>query len=52
MSNLDELQTLRFAMTEVPELGGQPGTYEEMWGQWLLERSHAQRFFFCLSFAS
>ena len=27
MFNLDELQTLRFAMTEVPEVGGQLGAY-------------------------
>jgi hypothetical protein len=29
MFNLDELQTLCFAMTEVPDVGGQQGAYEE-----------------------
>jgi hypothetical protein len=44
MYNLDELQTLRFAMTEVPEVGGQPGAYEEKWAQWFLERSFFRDF--------
>jgi len=44
MFNLDVLQTLRFAMPEVPEVGGQPGAYEEKWGQWFLERSFFRDF--------
>jgi hypothetical protein len=29
MLDLEELSKLRFGMSEVPEVGGQPGTYEE-----------------------
>lgn len=39
MFDLDRLSKLRFGMSEVPKVGGQPGTYEEKWGQWFLERS-------------
>lgn len=31
-------------MTEVPEIGGQPGVYEEKWTQWFLERSFFRDF--------
>ncbi len=31
-------------MSEVPEIGGQPGAYEEKWGQWFLERSFFRDF--------
>jgi len=39
MLDLDGLAKLRFGMSEVPKIGGQPGTYEENWGQWFWERS-------------
>lgn len=39
MFDLDKLARLRFGMSEVPKIGGQPGAYEEKWGQWFLERS-------------
>ena len=31
-------------MSEVPTIGGQPGTYEEKWSQWFLERSFFRDF--------
>lgn len=31
-------------MSEVPKVGGQPGTYEEKWSQWFLERSFFRDF--------
>jgi hypothetical protein len=42
MFDLEQLSKLRFGMSEVPEIGSQPGDYEEKWSQWFLERS-----FFC-----
>jgi hypothetical protein len=44
MLDLAELSTLRFGMSEVPEMGGPPGTYEEKWSQWYLERSFFRDF--------
>ena len=44
MFDLDKLAKLRFGMSEVPKTGGQPGTYEEKWGQWFLERSFFRDF--------
>jgi hypothetical protein len=44
MLELDKLSMLRFAMSEVPKIGGQPGTYEEKWSQWFLERSFFRDF--------
>ena len=44
MLDLDRLAKLRFGMSEVPKIGGQPGTYEEKWGQWFLERSFFRDF--------
>src|SRR5712664_1640568 len=46
MLDLDKLSKLRFGMSEVPEVGGQPGTYEEKWSQWFLERSFFRDFVF------
>jgi hypothetical protein len=43
MLDLERLAKLRFGMSEVPKIGGQPGTYEEKWGQWFLERSFSLR---------
>jgi len=31
-------------MSEIPKIGGQPGTYEEKWSQWFLERSFFRDF--------
>jgi len=42
----DELSNLRFAMSEPPAPGGQPGDYEEKWSQWFLERSFFRDFTF------
>jgi hypothetical protein len=39
----EELSNLRFAMSDLPEPGGQRGDYEEKWSQWFLERSFFQR---------
>jgi hypothetical protein len=39
MLNPHKLSELRFGMSEVPKIGGQPGTYEEKWSQWFVERS-------------
>jgi len=44
MLDLDQLSKLRFGMNEVPKIGGQPGTYEEKWSQWFLERSFFRDF--------
>lgn len=33
-------------MSEVPKVGGQPGTYEEKWSQWFLERSFFRDFIY------
>jgi hypothetical protein len=44
MLDLDRLSKLRFGMSEVPKIGGQPGTYEEKWSQWFLERSFFRDF--------
>jgi hypothetical protein len=40
----DKLSRLRFSMSEVPKVGGQPGIYEEKWAQWFLERSFFRDF--------
>ena len=44
MLDLENLSKLRFGMSEVPQVGGQPGTYEEKWSQWFLERSFFRDF--------
>jgi len=44
MFDLEKLAKLRFGMSEVPKLGGQPGNYEERWSQWFLERSFFRDF--------
>ena len=44
MLNPHILSELRFGMSEVPKIGGQPGTYEEKWSQWFLERSFFRDF--------
>jgi hypothetical protein len=44
MLDLKKLLKLRFDMSEVPRIGGQPGTYEEKWSQWFLERSFFRDF--------
>jgi hypothetical protein len=44
MLDLHTLSELRFGMSEVPKIGGQPGTYEEKWSQWFLERSFFRDF--------
>ncbi len=44
MLDLDKLSKLRFGMSEVPKIGGQPGIYEEKWSQWFLERSFFRDF--------
>jgi hypothetical protein len=44
MFDLEKLAKLRFGMSEVPKIGGQPGTYEEKWSQWFLERSFFRDF--------
>lgn len=44
MFDQGKLATLRFGMSEVPKVGGQPGTYEEKWSQWFLERSFFRDF--------
>lgn len=35
---------VRFGMTSPPEVGGQPGDYEERWTQWFLEQSFIRDF--------
>jgi hypothetical protein len=42
----EELSNLRFAMSDLPEPGGQRGDYEEKWSQWFLERSFFRDFTF------
>jgi hypothetical protein len=44
MLDLEQLARLRFGMSEVPKIGGQPGAYEEKWSQWFLERSFFRDF--------
>jgi len=44
MFSQDELATLRYGMTQVPQPGGQPGDYEERLSQWFLERSFFRDF--------
>jgi hypothetical protein len=44
MLDPEELSKLRFQMTAVPAVGGQPGDYEEKWIQWFLERSFFRDF--------
>jgi hypothetical protein len=44
MLDLDGLSKLRFGMSEVPKVGGQPGAYQEKWSQWFLERSFFRDF--------
>jgi len=44
MLDLQQLAKLRFGMSEVPKVGEQPGTYEEKWSQWFLERSFFRDF--------
>jgi hypothetical protein len=42
--DLEKLAEVRYGMSEVPKIGGQPGTYEEQWSQWFLERSFFRDF--------
>ncbi len=35
---------VRFGMSNPPEIGGQPGDYEERWAQWFLEQSFFRDF--------
>src|SRR5215831_8873318 len=44
MLDLEKLSRLRFDMSEVPKIGEQPGSYEEKWSQWFLERSFFRDF--------
>jgi hypothetical protein len=44
MLNPAQLSQLRFGMSHVPIVGGQPGQYEEKWTQWFLERSFFRDF--------
>jgi hypothetical protein len=44
MIDLEKLLQLRFGMSDVPDLGGQPGDYEGKWSQWFLERSFFRDF--------
>ncbi|MGH8359835.1 MAG: hypothetical protein ACRESF_20300, partial [Pseudomonas sp.] len=46
MFDLNKLSKLRFGMSGVPKIGGQPGTYEEKWSQWFLERSFFRDFLY------
>jgi hypothetical protein len=39
-----EFSELRFGMSRVPEIGGQPGLYEEELSQWFLEKSFFRDF--------
>jgi hypothetical protein len=39
MLDLEQLSKIRFGMSEIPQLGGQRGDYEEKWSQWFLEQS-------------
>jgi hypothetical protein len=42
--SLEQLSKLRFGMSELPKVGGAPGAYEELWGQWFLEQSFFRDF--------
>src|SRR5216683_4285752 len=44
MLDLEQLSKLRFGMSQVPVVGGQPGTFEEKWSQWFLEQSFFRDF--------
>jgi hypothetical protein len=44
MLDQGKLAKLRFSMSEVPKVGGQPGIYQEKWTQWFLERSFFRDF--------
>src|ERR1700733_13575703 len=44
MPNFAELSKLRFAMSSIPEIGGEPGLYVEKWCQWFLEISFFRDF--------
>ena len=44
MFDLEKLSNLRFGMSDVPKIGGQPGIYEEKGSQWFLERSFFRGF--------
>jgi hypothetical protein len=44
MLDQNKLAKLRFSMSEVPKVGGQPGIYQEKWTQWFLERSFFRDF--------
>ena len=44
MFDLGELSKLGFGMSNIPTVGGQPGSYEEQWSQWFLERSFFRDF--------
>src|SRR5438128_2325310 len=44
MLDPEQLSKLRFEMSAVPTVGGQPGEYEERWTQWFLERSFFRDF--------
>jgi hypothetical protein len=37
---------MRFGMTDPPEVGGQPGDYEERGAQWFLEQSFFRDFIY------
>ncbi len=40
----EQLSKLRFAMSQVPQVGGDLGTYGEKWAQWFLEQSFFRDF--------
>lgn len=44
MFDLEEVSKLRFGMSNIPTVGGQPGSYEEHWSQWFLEHSFFRDF--------
>src|SRR5260370_34157170 len=44
MLDLEQLSKLRFGMSQVPVVGGQPGTFEEKWSQWFLDQSFFRDF--------
>lgn len=44
MLNPEQLASLRFGMSQVPELGGEPGLFEERLAQWLVEQSFFRDF--------
>jgi hypothetical protein len=39
---------VRFGMSSPPEVGGQPGDYEERWAQWFLEQSFFRDFVYAM----